>query len=177
MTLTITFFSCRLFYIVRIICDGLCTLSKYRFWILIVCWLLPLYTLTHQPSWSSSNLYQLLPSTTIHSILPIQIMCLAIFLHNLSLCPSFWSLTHLVVYAVPWIAHLSGYYLSVENCRRCLRLHRTSVSLHRKDKQWHSVHQTVKSPASSHARHPSHRLLSTPKYCLTISQSSQHFMH
>jgi len=27
-------------YIVRIICDGLCTLSKYRFWILIVCWLL-----------------------------------------------------------------------------------------------------------------------------------------
>jgi len=29
-------------YIVRIICDGLCTLSKYRFWILIVCWLLPL---------------------------------------------------------------------------------------------------------------------------------------
>jgi len=24
-------------YIVRIICDGLCTLSKYRFWILIVC--------------------------------------------------------------------------------------------------------------------------------------------
>jgi len=28
-------------YIVRIICDGLCTLSKYRFWILIVCGLLP----------------------------------------------------------------------------------------------------------------------------------------
>jgi len=25
-------------YIVRIICDSLCTLSKYRFWILIVCW-------------------------------------------------------------------------------------------------------------------------------------------
>jgi len=28
-------------------------------------------------------LYQLLPSTTIHSILPVQITCLAIFLHNL----------------------------------------------------------------------------------------------
>jgi len=37
-------------YIVRIICDGLCTLSKYRFWILIVCWLLPLYK---TPSFSS----------------------------------------------------------------------------------------------------------------------------
>ena len=49
---------------------------------------------THPPtilsSWSSSNLYQLLPSTTIHSILPVQIVCLAIFLHNL--CPRpFWS--------------------------------------------------------------------------------------
>jgi len=45
MALTITFFSFRVgfSYIVRIICDGLCTLSKYRSWILIVCWLLPLY--------------------------------------------------------------------------------------------------------------------------------------
>ena len=33
---------------------------------------------THPPSWSSSNLYQLLPSTTIHSILLVQITCLAI---------------------------------------------------------------------------------------------------
>jgi len=39
----------------------------------------PEETLTHPPSWSSSNLYQLLLSTTIHSILPVQIMCLAIF--------------------------------------------------------------------------------------------------
>ena len=45
---------------------------------------------THPPSCSSSNLYQLLPSTTIHSILLVQIMCLAIFLHNLSPCP-LWS--------------------------------------------------------------------------------------
>jgi len=44
------------------------------------------------PSWSSSNLYQLLPSTTIHSILPVQIARLAIFLHNLSPCP-FWSMS------------------------------------------------------------------------------------
>ena len=43
----------------------------------------PEETLTHPPSWSSSNLYQLLPSTTIHSILLVQITCLAIFLHNL----------------------------------------------------------------------------------------------
>ena len=45
---------------------------------------------THPPSWSSSNLYQFLPSTTIHSILPVQITCLAIFLHNLFPCP-LWS--------------------------------------------------------------------------------------
>ena len=52
--------------------------------------LVPEETLTHPPSWSSSNLYQLLPSTTIHSILLVQITCLAIFLHNLSPRP-LWS--------------------------------------------------------------------------------------
>ena len=46
--------------------------------------------LIHPPSWSSSNLYQLLPSTTIHSILPVQITCVVIFLHNLFPCPP-WS--------------------------------------------------------------------------------------
>ena len=50
----------------------------------------PEETLSHPPSWSSSNLYQLLPSTTIHSILLVQITCLAIFLHNLFTC-SLWS--------------------------------------------------------------------------------------
>ena len=40
---------------------------------------------THHP-----DHHQLLPSTTIHSILPVQIMFLAIFLHNLSPCP-IWS--------------------------------------------------------------------------------------
>jgi len=40
---------------------------------------------THHPD-------QLLPSTMIHSILPVQITCLAIFLHNLSPCP-LWSTT------------------------------------------------------------------------------------
>ena len=49
----------------------------------------PEETFTHPPSWSLSNLYQLLPSTTTHSILPVQIACLAIFLHNLSPHP-FW---------------------------------------------------------------------------------------
>jgi len=50
----------------------------------------PEETLTHPPSWSSSNLYQLIPSTTIHSILLVQITCLAIVLHNLFPCP-LWS--------------------------------------------------------------------------------------
>jgi len=39
---------------------------------------------THPPSWSLSSLLQLLPSMTIHSILPVQITCFTIFLHNLS---------------------------------------------------------------------------------------------
>jgi len=50
----------------------------------------PKETFSHPPSWSSSNLYQLLPSATIHSILPVQIMCLTSFLHNISPCP-LWS--------------------------------------------------------------------------------------
>jgi len=47
-------------------------------------------TFTHPPSWSSSNLYQRLPPTTIHSVIPVQLMCLTIFLHNLSPSP-LWS--------------------------------------------------------------------------------------
>jgi len=50
----------------------------------------PEETFTHPPSWSSSSLYQLLPSTKIHSILPVQTACLASFLHNLSPRP-LWS--------------------------------------------------------------------------------------
>jgi len=50
----------------------------------------PEETFTRPPSWSSPNLYQLLPTTTIHSILPVQTACLAIFLHNLCPCP-LWS--------------------------------------------------------------------------------------
>ena len=45
------------------------------------------YQKKHSPthlSWSPSNLYQLLPSTTIHSTLPVQFTCLTIFLHKLS---------------------------------------------------------------------------------------------
>jgi len=52
---------------------------------------LPEETFTHPPSWWSSILHQLLPSTMIHSILPVQITCLAIFLHSLSPC-RLWSL-------------------------------------------------------------------------------------
>ena len=43
--------------------------------------------ITHPPTWSLSNLFKLLLSTVIHSILPVQFTCLAIFLHNLSLRP------------------------------------------------------------------------------------------
>ena len=51
--------------------------------------LVPEETLTHPPSWSSSNLYQLLPSTTIHSILLVQITCLAnLFAQPLSMSSS-----------------------------------------------------------------------------------------
>jgi len=50
----------------------------------------PEETCTHPPSWSSSDLCQLLPYTTIHSVLPVQTACLAISLHNLSPHP-FWS--------------------------------------------------------------------------------------
>ena len=49
---------------------------------------------THTPSWSSDILYQLPPSTTIHSILFVQFTCLTVFFHNLSSGPiwsSFWS--------------------------------------------------------------------------------------
>ena len=64
----------------------------------------PAETLTHPPSWSSSNPCQLLPSTTIHSILPVQITCLAIFLHNLSPCPvwstSWYGALHLIFHTL-----------------------------------------------------------------------------
>ena len=44
---------------------------------------------THLSRWSAF-VYQLSPSTMIHSILPVQFTCLAVFLHNL--CPSpLWS--------------------------------------------------------------------------------------
>ena len=41
-------------------------------------------------SWSPSNHYQLLPSTVIHSILPVQFICLKSFYTNLCLSP-LWS--------------------------------------------------------------------------------------
>jgi len=64
----------------------------------------PKETFTHPPSWSSSNLCQL-PSTTIHSILPVQIMCSAIFLHNLSLC----TLVYLLVWSpLPHTPYISS---------------------------------------------------------------------
>jgi len=51
------------------------------------------YQKKHSPthlSWSSTFPYQLLPSTMIHSIIPVQFTCLTVFLHNLSPSP-LWS--------------------------------------------------------------------------------------
>ena len=58
--------------------------------------LVPEETLTQPLSWSS-NLYQLLPSTTIHSILPVQITCLAFFAQLLSMS----CLVYLLVWSPP----------------------------------------------------------------------------
>jgi len=45
-------------------------------------------TFTHSHlSWSSTILHQLPPSTIIHSILPVQFMCLTVFSHNISPSP------------------------------------------------------------------------------------------
>ena len=49
------------------------------------------YTHTH-PSWSSNILYQLPPSTTIHSIHLVQFTCLTVLFHNHSPGP-LWSTT------------------------------------------------------------------------------------
>ena len=76
----------------------------------------PEETLTHPPSWSSSNLYQLLPSTTIHSILLVQITCLAIFLHNLFPCP-LWSTSWSG--ALHLIFHTFLHPISVSFCSTC----------------------------------------------------------
>ena len=54
--------------------------------------------ITHSPFWSLPNLYQLLPSTTIHSILPVETACLAIFFAQpLSMS----SLVYLLVWSPP----------------------------------------------------------------------------
>jgi len=66
--------------------------------------LVPEETLTQPPSWSSSNLYQLLPSTTIHSILLVQITCLAnLFAQPLSMSSSFYLLVWSPPPHIPYI--------------------------------------------------------------------------
>ena len=71
----------------------------------------PEETLTHPPTWSSSNLYQLLPSTTIHNILSVQFTCLAIFLHNLSPRPLWstsWSAALYLIFHKPRLYYTTG---------------------------------------------------------------------
>jgi len=92
----------------------------------------PEETLTHPPSWSASNLYQLLPSTTIHSILPVQITCLAIFLHNLSTSsslPGEWLLSHSLIRWLPRERMvLRSCWLSDCNVRQLVSASRGNVS-------------------------------------------------
>jgi len=57
----------------------------------------PEETLTHPPSWSTSNLYQLLPPTTIHSILRLNYMLRNLFAQPLSMS----SLVYLSVWSPP----------------------------------------------------------------------------
>jgi len=76
------------------------------------------YQKKHSPthlSWSSSNLYQVLPSTTIHSTLPVQFTCLTIFLHNLSPSP-LWSTSwsgalHLKLHSIHFFTESVPYFL------------------------------------------------------------------
>jgi len=82
----------------------------------------PEKTLSHPPSWSSSNLYQLLPSTTIHSILPVQIACLAIFLHHPSISMSFW------VYFLVWSPPPHIPYISSPNQWRLFATHAHTIA-------------------------------------------------
>jgi len=58
------------------------------------------YQKIHSPthlSWSSSNLCQLLPSTTIRNIVPVQFSCLKVFAQPLSMS----SLVYLLVWSPP----------------------------------------------------------------------------
>jgi len=71
------------------------------------------YQKKHSPihiSWSSSHLYQLLPSSTIHSILTVQFTYLTIFLHNLSKSS--------LVYLLDWSPPPHTPYISLPN--QCL---------------------------------------------------------
>jgi len=64
----------------------------------------PAETFTHSNlSWSSIVIYLLPPSTTIHSIRPVQFTCLTVFLHNL--CPSpRWSTSWSGIHSSKWKA-------------------------------------------------------------------------
>jgi len=70
----------------------------------------------------SGTFYQLLPSTTIHSILPVQITCLAIFLHSLSPCPISEVLTVCII--------ING------DCRCCVFLTSTCADYRMKTSYW-----------------------------------------
>jgi len=83
--------------------------------------MIPEETFTHShPSWSSIILYLLPPSTTIHSILPVQFTCLTFFLHNLSpsppllglplgLAPSTSNSIHFLTQSLWWLHNMKTY--------------------------------------------------------------------
>ena len=68
----------------------------------------PEATLTHShPSWSSDILYHLPPSTTIYSILCVQITCMTVLFDNL--CPGPLGLGPSTSYSVHFFTHLSSF--------------------------------------------------------------------
>jgi len=101
----------------------------------------PEETFTHShPSWSSDILYQLLPSTTICSILFVQFTCLTVLFQNLSPCSlwsSSWSWTLYFTHAhtiaacfavIPMLCHLFLISLSI-SLSLCSLLGNLSFSL------------------------------------------------
>ena len=104
-------------------------------------------------SWSSTFPYQLLPSTMIHSILPLQFTCLTVFLHNLSPSP-LWSTSwsgalHFTLH-ICFSPNPSCYITTKNNTRLttlCLGLHGWASTrkvkpiciLRRQERQWVAV--------------------------------------
>ena len=72
-------------------------------------WPVPEETFTHShPSWSSDILYQLPPSTTIHSIPLVQFTCLTVLFLNLSPGPLWSSCWSRILYSMHFFTQSSS---------------------------------------------------------------------